>query len=56
MNEQYNKLGVASSEHKPSLEPNAESIASIQEADEIIARKGTGRFRNAQEMFKGLGI
>lgn len=37
-------------------QPNAESKKSIQEADEIISRGGTGRFHNAQEMFEDLGI
>ena len=37
-------------------QPNAESEESIREADEIIARGGTGRFENANEMFKVLGI
>ncbi len=37
-------------------EPNGESLASIREADEIIARGGTGRFSNADEVFSDLGI
>ena len=37
-------------------EPNAESMESIREAEEIIATGGTGRFRNTDEMFADLGI
>lgn len=37
-------------------EPNEESEKSIHEAEEIIAQGGTGRFKNAQEMFDDLGI
>ncbi|GEM_PF-3523035 len=36
--------------------PTAESEKSIHEAEEIIAQGGTGRFKNAQEMFDDLGI
>ena len=36
--------------------PTVESEKSIHEAEEIIAQGGTGRFKNAQEMFDDLGI
>ena len=36
--------------------PTAESEKSIHEAEQIIAQGGTGRFKNAQEMFDDLGI
>ena len=37
-------------------EPNAQSLESIREAEEIIAKGGTGHFANAEEMFADLGI
>lgn len=36
-------------------EPNDESLASVRDADAIIA-EGKPRFSNADEMFKSLGI
>jgi DNA-damage-inducible protein J len=37
-------------------EPNEKSLASIKEAEEIIAQAAPGRFSNAEEMYKDLGI
>lgn len=39
---------------RPSV-PNRETIAAMEEGDTIIER-GEGRFKNASEMFKNLGI
>ena len=37
-------------------EPNSESLASVEEAEKIIAKGSPGRFANAEQMYKDLGI